>query len=110
MAEEKKEQLTPEQEYMKEKSAILAEMSEVFKKHNCDPNLSIEILAEMLMQIFVGMQWMTDEKMEHYYVFPFFKKLKERAKEVLFKTRNSRAAQLRRQEKQAQNENPQNTN
>ncbi|MBO4719926.1 MAG: hypothetical protein J5658_08645 [Prevotella sp.] len=109
MAEEKKEHLTPEQEYMKEKSAILAEMSEVFKKHNCDPNLSIEILAEMLMQIFVGMQWMTDEKMEHY-VFPFFKKLKERAKEVLFKTRNSRAAQLRRQEKQAQNENPQNTN
>ena len=102
MAEEKKEQLTPEQEYMKEKSAILAEMSEVFKKHNCDPNLSIEILAEMLMQIFVGMQW--------HYVFPFFKKLKERAKEVLFKTRNSRAAQLRRQEKQAQNENPQNTN
>ena len=99
MAEEKKEQLTPEQEYM----------SEVFKKHNCDPNLSIEILAEMLMQIFVGMQWMTDEKMEHY-VFPFFKKLKDRAKEVLFKTRNSRAAQLRRQEKQAQNENPQNTN
>lgn len=109
MAEEKKEQLTPEQEYMKEKSAILAEMSEVFKKHNCDPNLSVEILAEMLMQIFVGMQWMTDEKMEHY-IFPFFKKLKERAKEVLFKTRNSRAAQLRRQEKQAHNENPQNTN
>jgi len=109
MAEEKKEQLTPEQEYMKEKSAVLAEMSEVFKKHNCDPNLSVEILAEMLMQIFVGMQWMTDEKMEHY-VFPFFKKLKERAKEVLFKTRNSRAAQLRRQEKQAQNETPQNAN
>ena len=109
MAEEKKEQLTPEQEYMKEKSAVLAEMSEVLKKHNCDPNLSVEILAEMLMQIFVGMQWMTDEKMEHY-VFPFFKKLKERAKEVLFKTRNSRAAQLRRQEKQAQNETPQNAN
>ena len=102
MAEEKKK-------YMKEKSAILAEMSEVFKKHNCDPNLSIEIMAEMLMQIFVGMQWMTDEKMEHY-VFPFFKKLKERAKEVLFKTRNSRAAQLRRQEKQVQNENTQNIN
>jgi len=109
MAEEKKEQLTPEQEYMKEKSAILAEMSEVFKKHNCDPNLSIEILAEMLMQIFVGMQWMTDEKMEHY-VFPFFKKLKDRAKEVLFKTRNSRAAQLRRQEKAAKEETPQNAN
>ena len=109
MAEEKKEQLTPEQEYMKEKSAILAEMSEVFKKHNCDPNLSIEIMAEMLMQIFVGMQWMTDEKMEHY-VFPFFKKLKDRAKEVLFKTRNNRAAQLRRQEKAAKEETPQNAN
>ena len=99
--ENKSAEPTPEEQaYLKKKGEILAELTAVFQKHNCDPNMSVEIMAEMLMQIFVGMQWMTAAKMETT-VLPFFQTLKKKAEELLPQIRKDRDKAIRQQKKES---------
>ena len=49
MAKENKPSLDP-------KGMLLLQITQLFQKNNIDPNLSVEVMAEMLMQLFVGMQ------------------------------------------------------
>ena len=49
MAKENKPSLDP-------KGMLLLQITQLFQKNNIDQNLSVEVMAEMLMQLFVGMQ------------------------------------------------------
>lgn len=75
MAKENKPSLDP-------KGMLLLQITQLFQKNNADPNLSVEVMAEMLMQLFVGMQVLTTEDINPQ-VQAFFDRMKEKAAEVL---------------------------
>jgi hypothetical protein len=61
---------------------LLLQITQLFQKNNIDPNLSVEVMAEMLMQLFVGMQVLTTEDINPQ-VQAFFDRMKVKAAEVL---------------------------
>ena len=75
MAKENKQSLDP-------KGMLLLQITQLFQKNNADPNLSVEVMAEMLMQLFVGMQVLTTEDINPQ-VQAFFDRMKAKAAEVL---------------------------
>ena len=75
MAKENKPSLDP-------KGMLLLQITQLFQKNNIDPNLSVEVMAEMLMQLFVGMQVLTTEDINPQ-VQAFFDRMKVKAAEVL---------------------------
>lgn len=75
MAKENKPSLDP-------KGMLLLQIAQLFQKNNIDPNLSVEVMAEMLMQLFVGMQVLTTEDINPQ-VQAFFDRMKAKAAEVL---------------------------
>ena len=75
MAKENKPSLDP-------KGMLLLQITQLFQKNNIDPNLSVEVMAEMLMQLFVGMQVLTTEDINPQ-VQAFFDRMKAKAGEVL---------------------------
>ena len=64
------------------KGMLLLQITQLFQKNNIDPNLSVEVMAEMLMQLFVGMQVLTTEDINPQ-VQAFFDRMKAKAAEVL---------------------------
>lgn len=75
MAKENKPSLDP-------KGMSLLQITQLFQKNNADPHLSVEVMAEMLMQLFVGMQVLTTEDINPQ-VQAFFDRMKVKAAEVL---------------------------
>lgn len=75
MAKENKPSLDP-------KGMLLLQITQLFQKNNADPHLSVEVMAEMLMQLFVGMQVLTTEDINPQ-VQAFFDRMKVKAAEVL---------------------------
>jgi uncharacterized protein YejL (UPF0352 family) len=65
-----------------QKAILLREISEVFKRHQADPNMSVEVLGEMMMHVFVAMQTFTPDDITPH-ILAFFDTMKDKASEVL---------------------------
>ncbi len=72
-----------------EQGLVMAEMAMVFKKHRVAPMDSIEILGEMMMQVFVMFQSMTSEPVEEP-ACNFFERMKATALKVLAEKRKEK--------------------
>lgn len=65
-----------------QKAILLREISEAFKRHQADPNMSVEVLGEMMMHVFVAMQTFTPDDITPH-ILSFFDTMKDKASEVL---------------------------